>query len=435
MSKAQILSQLQFLTDEEKVGADETALLQLASAADGSMRDALSLLDQAIGYGAGAVRQQAVEAMLGSISRDYLVRLLDALAQQQAAELVDAARQVIEHNPDYQRVCAEMISLFQQVALYQCDARLVLQDEFDENLLQNYSAHWSPETVQLYYQILLQGRQDLLISPDEAAGFEMLMLRLIAFSPQEAAPETVGEVKKKPDLTRPAAPVDKRKDSSGDPRTAPQAPAAEKSIRPQAVIPGDAGTEASEPVAPQPATDAHTQPAAETSDAPAARSSEAEAVATTANETVASTAADDERAALETEALSSTSLDWPILAYDLGLSGIAQQLVANSELVFYAENRLQLQLPRELHDLVNDLTQAEILQALQQKLGVSLRLEMKSAERMAGQTPLQAKLLREQQERCAAITAIREDSLVRKLQQVFEVELDESSVVKTESKR
>jgi DNA polymerase-3 subunit gamma/tau len=439
MSKAQILSQLQFLTDEEKVGADETALLQLASAADGSMRDALSLLDQAIGYGAGAVRQQAVEAMLGSISRDYLVRLLDALAQQQAAEVVDAARQVIEHNPDYQRVCAEMISLFQQVALYQCDARLVLQDEFDENLLQNYSAHWSPETVQLYYQILLQGRQDLLISPDEAAGFEMLMLRLIAFSPQEAAPETVGEVKKKPDLTRPAAPVDKRKDSSGDPRTAPQAPAAEKSIRPQAVIPGDAGTEASEPVAPrpapQPATDAHTQPAAETSDAPAARSSEAEAVATTANETVASTAADDERAALETEALSSTSLDWPILAYDLGLSGIAQQLVANSELVFYAENRLQLQLPRELHDLVNDLTQAEILQALQQKLGVSLRLEMKSAERMAGQTPLQAKLLREQQERCAAITAIREDSLVRKLQQVFEVELDESSVVKTESKR
>ena len=435
MSKAQILSQLQFLTDEEKVGADETALLQLASAADGSMRDALSLLDQAIGYGAGAVRQQAVEAMLGSISRDYLVRLLDALAQQQAAELVDAARQVIEHNPDYQRVCAEMISLFQQVALYQCDARLVLQDEFDENLLQNYSAHWSPETVQLYYQILLQGRQDLLISPDEAAGFEMLMLRLIAFSPQEAAPETVGEVKKKPDLTRSAAPVDKRKDSSGDPRTAPQAPAAEKSIRPQAVIPGDAGTEASEPVAPQPATDAHTQPAAETSDAPAARSSEAEAVATTANETVASTAADDERAALETEALSSTSLDWPILAYDLGLSGIAQQLVANSELVFYAENRLQLQLPRELHDLVNDLTQAEILQALQQKLGVSLRLEMKSAGRMAGQTPLQAKLLREQQERCAAITAIREDSLVRKLQQVFEVELDESSVVKTESKR
>src|SRR5210317_1961011 len=79
MSKAQILSQLQFLTAEEEVAADEAALLQLASAADGSMRDALSLLDQAIGYGAGAVRQQAVEAMLGSISRDYLVCLLDAL--------------------------------------------------------------------------------------------------------------------------------------------------------------------------------------------------------------------------------------------------------------------------------------------------------------------------------------------------------------------
>jgi DNA polymerase-3 subunit gamma/tau len=133
--------------------------------------------------------------------------------------------------------------------------------------------------------------------------------------------------------------------------------------------------------------------------------------------------------------VTATSLDWSILAYDLGLSGIAQQLVANSELVSFSENRLQLQLPRELHDLVNDLTQAEILQALQQKLGVSLRLEMKAAGQMAGQTPLQAKLLREQRERLDAIAAIREDGLVRKLQQAFEVELDESSVVKIESNR
>jgi len=427
MSKAQILAQLQYLTSEEQVEADEAALLQLASAADGSMRDALSLLDQAIGYGAGAVRQQAVEAMLGSISRDYLVRLLDALARQQVTELVEAARQVIEHNPDYQRVCAEMISLFQQLALYHGDSRLVLQDEFDESLLQKYSAHWSPETVQLYYQILLQGRQDLLISPDEAAGFEMLMLRLIAFSPQEAALEADDEVKKKPDLSRLEAGAGVGADAGGA-RQAPPATNAATAIRPAAAAPDAAGPAPREPLSPPPATqpraaaDPPAPPAAQQATM-AARSGAAEAAPSSACESAPSAPP------------ASGSLDWAGLAYELGLGGIALQLVANSELVAFTDNRLQLQLPRELHDLVNELTQAEILQALQQKLGVSLRLEMKSAEHMAGQTPLQAKLLREQQERCAAIAAIREDRLVRKLQQVFEVELDESSVVKIERNR
>ena len=195
MSKAQILAQLKFLTEQEQVEADETALLQLAGAADGSMRDALSLLDQAIGHGGGAVSQQGVESMLGSISRDYLARLLQALADQQATELLREARQVIEHNPDYQRVCAEIISFLQQLALYQADPRLVIDDEFDEALLQQYASLWSAEEIQLLYQILLQGRQDLLICPDEAAGFEMLMLRLLAFSPEPAA----DALKKKPD--------------------------------------------------------------------------------------------------------------------------------------------------------------------------------------------------------------------------------------------
>jgi len=435
MSKTQILSQLRFLTAEEQVDADETALVQLASAADGSMRDALSLLDQAIGYGAGAVRQQAVESMLGSISRDYLVCLVDALARQQAMELVNAARQVIEHNPDYQRVCAEMISLLQQVALYQGDPGLVQQDEFDESLLQKYSALWSPELVQLYYQILLQGRQDLLISPDEAAGFEMLMLRLIAFSPQEVAHEADGEVKKKPDLSIAATPASASADTAASLRSA--SPAAVNAIQPEAVAPDNPGPSAGEAERPQPnpqpARAAQAQPAVQ---APSSKAAEDQPVARPSAEADGAAEAEAESVVpVEAGAVSATSLDWANLAYDLGLSGIAQELVANSELVDFAENRLQLQLARELHDLVNDRTQAEILQALQQKLGVSLRLEMKAAGQMAGQTPLQAKLLRDEQERLAAIAAIREDRLVRKLQQAFEVELDESSVVKIQSNR
>ena len=202
MSKAQILSQLQFLTEQEKVTAEDSALTQLASAADGSMRDALSLLDQAIGYGGGSVQQEAVESMLGSISRDFLGRLFDALSEQSASALLQEARLVIEHNPDYQRVCAEMIALLQQVALYQSDPGLVNEDDVGEELLQKYTTRWSAEEIQLYYQILLQGRRDLLICPDEASGFEMLMLRLLAFSPQaegQLANVEQLEIKKKPE--------------------------------------------------------------------------------------------------------------------------------------------------------------------------------------------------------------------------------------------
>jgi DNA polymerase-3 subunit gamma/tau len=127
--------------------------------------------------------------------------------------------------------------------------------------------------------------------------------------------------------------------------------------------------------------------------------------------------------------------DWSTAAYKLGLTGLAQELVANSQLKSFSDDCIDLQLPYELHELVNDLTRAEILQALQQKHGVSLRLELTATAHLSGITPLQAKQLREQQERVAAIAAIREDVMVRKLQHVFDAELDEASVVKIDSNR
>ncbi|MDH3630629.1 MAG: DNA polymerase III subunit gamma/tau [Gammaproteobacteria bacterium] len=371
MSKSQILSQLQFLTEQEKVESDATALTQLASAADGSMRDALSLLDQAIGYGGGAVRQEAVESMLGSISRDYLVRLFSALYDRQPAGLLNESRAVIEHNPDYQRVCAEMITLLQQIALYQSDPKLVDEDEFDEALLQKFSAHWSPEEVQLYYQILLQGRQDLLICPDEASGFEMLMLRLLAFAPQSETKSETIEVKKKPE-SRVLPGGDKQ------PRTSPESEQKESSQSTLAPVSGP---------------DDHIQSTSTTTG----------------------------------------SLDWSGLVYELGLTGLAQEIVANSLLESYRDGRLNLQLQPEIHELLNDLIKVEITQALEQKLGVSLQLDLSATGVSGGQTPLQAKIQRQQQERLVAIDAIRDEKLVKKLQHAFSAELDEASVVKIEN--
>ena len=183
MSKQQIQAHLQFLLGEEKIETEAGALALISSAADGSMRDGLSLLDQAIAFGAGSVLQGAVESMLGAISKDYIFNLLNALVEQNASALIGEARNIIERNPDYQRVCAEMIALLQQIALFQSTAGIAPEDHSLAEHIAVLSGRLSAEEIQLYYQIVLQGRQDLNISPDEASGFEMLMLRLLAFSP------------------------------------------------------------------------------------------------------------------------------------------------------------------------------------------------------------------------------------------------------------
>ena len=198
MSRQQILSHLQYLIVQEKVEAETAAMVLLSSAADGSMRDALSLLDQAIACGGGSVSLSTTEVMLGTISRDYLVKIFDSLVQQDAAGLVREARNVIAYNPDYQRVCAEMISLLHQMALYQSEAEIEPEDDWMGEQIIGLSARLSSEEIQLYYQIMLQGRHDLSLSPDGAVGFEMLMLRLLAFSPDTGAITQASTEKKSP---------------------------------------------------------------------------------------------------------------------------------------------------------------------------------------------------------------------------------------------
>jgi DNA polymerase-3 subunit gamma/tau len=436
MSRAQILSHLQFLTEQETVDADASALGQLASAADGSMRDALSLLDQAIGYGGGAVKQDAVESMLGSISRDYLKRLFDALQAQDAATLLHEARAVIQHNPDYQRVCAEMLTLLQQIALYQGNPALAAVDDFDVELLQRYAEAWSPEEVQLYYQIMLQGRHDLLISPDEAAGFEMLMLRLIAFSPATDDVVETGELKKKPELKpAPETTADKRPEAEvGDaPVIEPEAdavaaaPAAEET-RPDSDPETKSGFPQSENPAPAEfdvrLADAGREPAVNDGGPAAAVEAEPPVFIPEAEPPIPAPGA-----------RADAGLDWAGLAYHLGLAGLAQEIVANSAVERWQDGALKLALLPEIHELSNPLIESEIRQALEQKLEVSLQLDLIARETLPGETPLQVKLRRLEQERLETIDAIREDATVRKLQQALSAELDEQSVVRIDNIR
>jgi len=197
MTPAQIQQHLDDLLKHEAIESETAALMLLAHAADGSMRDALSLLDQAIAYGGGAVKTEAVESMLGAISKDYLIRIIQALIAQNAQQLLAETRLLSERTPDYQRVCSDFINIFYQMALYLSQASIEPEDDLMKQSIMDCADKLSAEEVQLYYQIVLQGRKDLDITPDQSLGFEMLMLRLLAFSPTVDSVAIMDEVQKK----------------------------------------------------------------------------------------------------------------------------------------------------------------------------------------------------------------------------------------------
>ena len=231
----QISGQLAHILDSEAIAAEEGAIRQLAFAADGSMRDALSLLDQAIAYGSGELREAEVRAMLGTIDRDAIYRLLQALADDNAAALLEEVGKADAFAPDYAAMLADMLSLLQRIAVAQLlpDA---IDDSFgDRDAVAGLAGRLSPEDVQLYYQIGLIGRRDLSLSPDPRGGFEMVMLRMLAFRPdagqqgREEAPAAVRPqagrqataadapvAKAAPaEVAQPAAPAPRQSETSG----------------------------------------------------------------------------------------------------------------------------------------------------------------------------------------------------------------------------
>jgi len=180
--------QLQRVLDAEGVAADAGALRHLARAADGSMRDALSLLDQAIAYGQGEVRDAQVEAMLGNLSQARLFELLEAIAASDARGLLGLLAQLAEFAPDYEQLLADLLGLLHQLALAQQVPAAVDGEAFDAERLAALAQRCAAEDVQLWYQIALLGRRDLPYAPDARDGLEMILLRMVAFRPDVGAP-------------------------------------------------------------------------------------------------------------------------------------------------------------------------------------------------------------------------------------------------------
>ncbi len=185
----QIQDQLQRILVAEEINAEAGALSLIAAAADGSMRDALSLLDQAIAFTGGALNLREVASMLGTVSTEQVMPLLSSLASSDGKGLIAKARELAEFAPDFAQILGELLSVLRRVAVYQVlGTEASSLDESDS--IKVLAGRMSPEDCQLFYQLGLLGRRDLPLAPEPQVGFEMALLRMLAFKPEEQLTET-----------------------------------------------------------------------------------------------------------------------------------------------------------------------------------------------------------------------------------------------------
>ncbi len=184
MTPERIVNHLKYVLEQEVIPFEESALWLLGRAADGSMRDALSLTDQSISYGSGKITQAEVAAMLGTLDQAAVYEIVTALASLDGKAVLDAVKNMSEQAPDYANALAEMLSVLHRIAIAQALPEAVDNSHGDKERIMQLAQQMPAEDVQLFYQTALLGRRDLPLAPDARAGFEMVLLRMLAFKPQ-----------------------------------------------------------------------------------------------------------------------------------------------------------------------------------------------------------------------------------------------------------
>jgi DNA polymerase-3 subunit gamma/tau len=182
-----IVEHLEKILESEQVKSEIGALRILAKAAQGSMRDALSLTDQAIAYAAGPVTESAVRAMLGTLDETYLIQILDALRTGDGGALIAIADEMAARSSSFSLALQDLASLLQKIAVGQTVPSAVLDDWPEATEVRRLASQFSKEDIQLYYQIAITSRPDLSLAPDEQTGFTMALLRMLAFKPGDGS--------------------------------------------------------------------------------------------------------------------------------------------------------------------------------------------------------------------------------------------------------
>jgi DNA polymerase-3 subunit gamma/tau len=185
-----IVQHLEKILESEQVKSEIGALRILAKAAQGSMRDALSLTDQAIAYAAGPVSESAVRAMLGTLDETYLIQILDALRTGDGAALIAIADEMAARSSSFSLALQDLASLLQKIAVGQTVPSAVLDDWPEATEVRRLASQFNKEDIQLYYQIAITSRPDLSLAPDEQTGFTKTLLRMLAFKPGDGSGST-----------------------------------------------------------------------------------------------------------------------------------------------------------------------------------------------------------------------------------------------------
>ncbi|AIL06324.1 DNA polymerase III, subunit gamma and tau [Stenotrophomonas maltophilia] len=185
LDEDQIQGQMTRILAAEEIEADGSAIVQLAKAADGSLRDGLSLLDQAIAYAGGALREDVVRTMLGTVDRTQVAAMLDALADGDGPRLLQVVAALAEFSPDWSGVLEALAEGLHRIQVQQLVPGAAVAEGLDAAA---FAERLRPEVVQLWYQMALNGRRDLPMAPSPRAGFEMAVLRMLAFRPPAAVP-------------------------------------------------------------------------------------------------------------------------------------------------------------------------------------------------------------------------------------------------------
>ncbi|HEX5047718.1 MAG TPA: DNA polymerase III subunit gamma/tau [Gammaproteobacteria bacterium] len=368
LTAAEIAAQLTRICAAETIAAEADGLKAIARAAEGSMRDALSLLDQAIAFGGGRIEAAAVNSMLGNIDRGHVLRMLESLSRQDGSALLREVDQLDQAAPDYGAVLDDIAASLQRLAVLQL-VRGRLDDD-EAAVLGPLAERLSPEDVQLYYQIAINGRRDLAVARDPRVGFEMTLLRMLAFRPPADADGPRASV------PQPAA-VQSRA----------TAPAAERTAAPPRSDPSLAAI-------PSPAT-SHESPVL--------------------------------RSGAANQSPSPAEVDWPALLQSLDLRGPARQLADHCDLKSRSGSAWQLVLPPDKEHLNTQQLRARVEAALKEHFGRELKVTITSGAPQRT-TPAELRKANENERMRAAREAIETDPNVRALQTAFDATLEADSI-------
>ncbi|MFW2438213.1 MAG: DNA polymerase III subunit gamma/tau [Arenicellales bacterium] len=397
LNHLEIKTQLVRILETEKIENDDAALDLLAANADGSMRDGLSLLDQAIAFGAGKVFGEDVRSMLGSIELQYIHALIESLANDDADALFQAIDDAADRSPDFMMVLNEMLSALYHLSLVQLAPAIIEQRSLDREWLEKTGNKFSAEQLQLFYQICLTGKRDLPLAPDSRTGFEMLMLRMLAFQPGSSA-QTV--------TTKPASMQQK----------ANQQPVAR-----QTSTQGNAAY-------PQSESAARTQ----TANAPL-QSLKPDVPADVPAETPVQTHQINEPPPLpENKPVAETAPpvagnDWADLVGSLSVTGLTKQLALHMAPAIWDENKLELLIDVEQEAIYSSVREKELIDALQKKLGGNFKVKMRIDNPVA-ETPAKQKQRQARERLQAAEESIMSDPSVTKIVEAFGASISPASI-------